>query len=74
MAGLTNLESTLTEKRASVDSKPLTRTLSSLDATLTKNQGGVGSVMVNQAAFLFGIPLVHWRPLTACLASAPSSR
>ena len=31
---------------ASVDSKPLTQTLSPLDATLTKNLGG-GAVMVN---------------------------
>ena len=47
MARLTHLESTLIEMRASVDSKPLTYTLSPLDATLTKNIGG-GSVMVNQ--------------------------
>jgi hypothetical protein len=40
MAGLTHLESTLIEVRASVDSKALTGTLSPLDATLTKNIGG----------------------------------
>src|SRR6266704_6131776 len=34
------LESTLTQIPASVDSKPLTQTLSLLDATLTKNTGG----------------------------------
>jgi len=46
-AELTHLESTLIQMRASVDSKPLTETLSPLDATLTKNMGG-GSVMANQ--------------------------
>src|SRR6266852_5799886 len=39
-AELTHLESTLIQMRASVDSKPLTETLSPLDATLTKNMGG----------------------------------
>src|SRR5260370_25695839 len=34
------LESTLIEMPASVDSKPLTQSLSPLDATLTENQGG----------------------------------
>ena len=43
--GLTPLESTLIKMLAS-DSKPLTRTLSSLDATLIRNIGG-GPVMVN---------------------------
>ena len=41
MARLTHLESTLIEMRASVDSKPLTLTLSPLDATLMKNIGVV---------------------------------
>ncbi len=43
----TLLESTLTHHPATVDSKPLTETLSPLDATLTKNAGG-GIVMVRQ--------------------------
>ena len=39
-AELSHLESTLIGMSASVDSKPLTQTLSPLDATLTKNIGG----------------------------------
>src|SRR5712692_9670800 len=36
---VTHLESTLIERPASVDSKPLTQSLSPLDATFTENQG-----------------------------------
>ena len=44
---VTLLESTLVEVPASVDSKPLTCTVSPLDATLTKKLGE-GAVIVNQ--------------------------
>ena len=40
---LTPLESTLAGHLVSVDAKRLTRALSALDATLTKNRGGVAS-------------------------------
>jgi hypothetical protein len=39
LCNLSPLDATLIDVSASVDSKPLTRTLSSLDATLTKNRG-----------------------------------
>jgi hypothetical protein len=39
---LSHLQSALIKMPASVDSKPLTLTLSPLDATLTKNIGGWG--------------------------------
>ena len=38
------LESTLTQTLVSVDSRPLTETLTPLDATLTKKQGGGGDL------------------------------
>src|SRR5260370_7041438 len=44
---VTLLESTLVEMPVTVDSKPLTCTVSPLDATLTKNPGE-GAVIVNQ--------------------------
>ena len=50
------LESTHTGPLASVENKELTETLTPLDATLTKNIGGGGPVMVNQESdkgFLF---------------------
>jgi hypothetical protein len=42
---LTPLEATLRSMPASVDSKPVTEILNSLDATLTKNTGEGGTVM-----------------------------
>ena len=43
---LSILESTLTRRRASVDSKRFTNNLNSLESTLTKNRGE-GAVIVN---------------------------
>jgi len=46
------------EVPASVDSKPLTETLSPLDATLMENMGG-GGVMVNQESDKDSCPEEH---------------
>jgi hypothetical protein len=52
---VTSLDATLTRPPVSVDSKPLTGTLSLLDATLTKNRGE-GAVIVNQTSGTVNAP------------------
>src|SRR5712692_4136362 len=72
------LESTLTSHPGSVDSKPLTPTLSPLSATLTKNAGGGVKSLLGQPtmARLRDLPkeVARHQRLGAQAASTPRSR
>jgi hypothetical protein len=70
---LTLLKATLTRHPISVHSKGLTATLTSLDATLTKKQGGGGAPPYSQNDFLPRSPFLLFRsPNQNCLRQSSS--